>query len=523
METTSLDETKVVSECDSYSNLYQVETCVRVTPRDSTRHLGQVLLCSSSDVVAAAVENQLMLFNTSDWKLSSILDFESVVDCVACNDDGTLLVIGERCGNIHAISAKTSECLASQRLEPTFADNDTSLFKAAQFGQGQNCRLAVLTSTGHLHVIDGLQTLQLKHSLVNVSAVCLTVLSNGDIITCSADELLNLWSNEDGEFSIVSSCPMFGLAVKCVSLPCGELVVVLDSDGQLILWNTNRFVAVSVLGCTGVVDFVLVDQQQDCLGTIAAVQKSEISCCVNIYGLPHTERIYSVDVHSAVILFPSSVLNGNVYFLEMSTKDSSLKLTDADSCWQVRHLAETNPQSRLRRLLAKQRFSEAESFAEKFDLDVQLVYHEYVCHLVTKLSASVDDAVDANDLTSELIKSLGRLSDVPFVVDCCVTTTLPKLATTSQLLSLAHEKLEKSINLSEELCAALESQLQETSQRFAAFQFSCTLCICSVLAQFSSISMHCSTVLALTCTASCIVLQCIICSNLAICIVPLSN
>ena len=109
METTSLDETKVVSECDSYSNLYQVETCVRVTPRDSTRHLGQVLLCSSSDVVAAAVENQLMLFNTSDWKLSSILDFESVVDCVACNDDGTLLVIGERCGNIHACLLYTSD------------------------------------------------------------------------------------------------------------------------------------------------------------------------------------------------------------------------------------------------------------------------------------------------------------------------------------------------------------------------------------------------------------------------------
>jgi len=477
-ETTKLDETMAAHDHQLYSSLYQVETCVRATPRSWSGQIGQVVLRSSSDVVVVAAENQLMLFSTSNRQLISTLSFQSPIDCVAFNDDGSLLVVGERVGDIHAVGGKTGKQLASQQLVTTKPDDDSQLFKAIEFGGAQS-RLAVLTTRGQLYVVDGLQTSQPKHSVIemNDATFCLSVLSNGDIIT--ADAMLNLWSNDDGEFDVVFSCPMlFGSAVKCAALPHGGKLVVLDSDGHLVLWNTDRFVAISMLDCADVVDFVLVDRPADsrkCFGTIAALQKSEISSSINIYSLPSTELVHSIDVHQSALLFPSSVVNDCVYFLEVSSEKVSSQPTDAASGGlQVRRLAETDPQTRLRRLLAKERFSEAESFAEKFDLDIQCVYHGHVLHLMTKLSsASVDgvvDDIDVGKLISELVRCLSLLNDVPFVVECCVSTVLPELAVTNQLLCLARDRLEKSKCVSSELYASLDLQLHETSRRLAAFQ-----------------------------------------------------
>jgi len=347
-------------------------------------------------------------------------------------------------------------------------DVDTSSFIAVAFGAGALGRLAVLTRTGQLHVIDGLQSQQLKHSVIDITdgpVQCFTVLPSGDIIICNVDDSLNLWSNDDGEFAVISSCPMLcGSAVKCGALPSTKHILVLHSSGCLALWNTSRFVSVSMLDCTDVVDFVLVDRPADswqCIGTIAALQKSEVSGCVSIYSLPRTELVYAVEVHQGALLFASSALNSCVYLLEVWAERAS-------SGWQVRRLAETDPETRLRRLLAKQRFSDAESFACEFDLDVEVVYRECVLHLVRKLSSSVDDAGD--ELIAELVKCLSQLCDVAYVVECCLTTVLPSLSAISQLLSLAHERLDQSRGLSSDLHASLDIRLHETSRRLAAFQ-----------------------------------------------------
>jgi len=350
----------------------------------------------------------------------------------------------------------------------TNADADVSSFKAVEFGAGALGRLAVLTSTGQLHVIDGLNVQQLNHSVIDMTdspVQCFVVLSSGDIIACNVDDSLNLWSNDDGDFAVVSSCPMLcGPAIKCGALPSAKHVLVLHPGGRLVLWNTSRFVSVSLLDCTDVVDFVVVERPADswqCIGTIAALQKSEVSGRVSIYNLPRTELVYAVEVHQGALLFASSALNSCVYLLEVWTERAS-------SGWQVRRLAETDPETRLRRLLAKQRFLDAESFAREFDLDVQVVYRECISHLVRKLSTSVDDAGD--ELITELVKCLSKHSDIEFVVECCLTTVLPSLSATNQLLSLARQRLDQSRGSSSELHASLDRRLHESSRRLAAFQ-----------------------------------------------------
>jgi len=469
-ETTFLDETKLVTEYQPDGSLYQLVTCVRVTPRTGSGHVNHVALCSSSDVIVVAAENQLMLFRVADRQLFSSLGFESMVDCVKCSGDGLLLVIGERSGAMHAIDTKTGDQLISQRLGLSAGNDDTPFFRTVEFGPGPHGRLAVLTGDGHVLVVDGFSTGQVRHTVIDSveTTLCLAVMSSGDIVTSDAEDTLNLWSVIDGSFSLTCSCPMLsGPAVKCAALHCDDYVLVLDSAGHLVLWNVHRFVAVSRLGCSDVADFTLVDRPMDsalCVGTIVILHNSETSSRVSIYSLPCTELIYSIEVHQGALLFPSSGLNDSVYLLEAWCDSVSGRPADAASGWQVRRLAETDPQTQLRRLLAKQRFTEAESFAEKFGLDVQFVYLECVA---TLLLTSVDDA---GQPTSQLVRCLSRLDGVAFVVDCCVTTALPELSSTNQLLNLARQRLDGSRNLSAEHQASLSNVLEQTTRRLAAFQ-----------------------------------------------------
>jgi len=467
-ETTILNETKTITnEYQPHGSLYQLVTCVRVIPRTGSGRVGRVVLCLSSDVIVVAVENQLMLFSVTDWQMFSTLGFESTVDCVKCNGSGSLLVVGERSGAVHVIDVKTGEQLISQRLGCSASDRDGPFFKAVEFSQGASSELAVLTSDGCVHVVDGLLTGQLKHSVIDAAdaVLCLAIMSSGDIITTDGGDTLSLWSIDKGSFTLACSCSMFsGPAVKCAALPCDDYALILHATGHLILWNVHCLVAVSLLSVSAVTDFTVVDRPMDspqCIGTIATLHNTETSGHINVYSMPCAELIYSVEVHQGALLFPSSTLIDCVYVLEVRS--------DAVG-WQVRRLAETDPQTQLRRLLARQQFGEAESFAEKFDLDVQFVYREFISHVLTTLSRSAD-AADVGELTSQLMKCLSQLDDVAYVVDCCVTTLLPSLTLTNQLLSVAQQRLDgSSRNLSAELQAALNARLEHTTRRLAAFQ-----------------------------------------------------
>lgn len=376
---------------------------------------------------------------------------------------------GESSGDIHAVVARTGELLASQRLVETEGCKN-STFNTIEFGGDGLSRLGVLTARGQLHVIDELLTQQLKHSVIpNTNTLCFTIVPSGDVVTCDSNNLLSLWSSDDGKFAVISSCPMFNdPPVKCTPLHhAGCHVLVLHSGGNLVLWNMERFVAVSVLGCTEVADFTIVDRpfdSQSSIGTIAVLHKSEISSRISIYSLPRMETIYAVRVCQGVLMFPSSVLHGSVYYLETWTENAPKQA----SGWQLCCLAEADPETRLRRLLAKQRFSEAMSFAEKFYLDMQLVYREHVSCLIKNLSTDSDELS-----VTELLKYLSQLSNVVFVVEVCLSTVLPTLARTNDLLSLARCRLSDQSatrHLSVDLRVSLDVQLLDVTRRLAAFQ-----------------------------------------------------
>jgi hypothetical protein len=106
---------------------------------------------------------------------------------------------------------------------------------------------------------------------------------------------------------------------------------------------------------------------------------------------------------------------------------------------------------RLARMLRRQRFAEAEAFANTFNLDKEELYQARAGWLLGKLSVwhqlDEDDinkmAAEAQEeqLFAELTATLGQVKNLAYVVECCCLASLSSLAMTRQLLLFARTQL----------------------------------------------------------------------------------
>jgi kinetochore-associated protein 1 len=122
---------------------------------------------------------------------------------------------------------------------------------------------------------------------------------------------------------------------------------------------------------------------------------------------------------------------------------------------RLRGIAEGVPEVRLARMLRRQRFAEAEAFANTFNLDKEELYQARAGWLLSKLSVwhqeqEEDDenkmAAEAKEeqLFAELTATLGQVKNLAYVVECCCLASLSSLAMTRQLLLFARTQLNNS-------------------------------------------------------------------------------
>ncbi len=122
---------------------------------------------------------------------------------------------------------------------------------------------------------------------------------------------------------------------------------------------------------------------------------------------------------------------------------------------RLRGIAEGVPEVRLARMLRRQRFAEAEAFADTFNLDKEELYQARAGWLLDKLSVwhqqdEEDDvikmAAEAKEeqLFAELTATLGQVKNLEYVVECCCLASLSSLAMTRQLLLFARRQLNNS-------------------------------------------------------------------------------
>jgi hypothetical protein len=122
---------------------------------------------------------------------------------------------------------------------------------------------------------------------------------------------------------------------------------------------------------------------------------------------------------------------------------------------RLRGIAEGVPEVRLARMLRRQRFAEAELFANTFNLDKEELYQARAGWILSKLSVwhQQQDEDDANkmaaeekeeQLFAELTATLGQVKNLEYVVECCCLASLSSLAMTRQLLLFARTQLNNS-------------------------------------------------------------------------------
>ena len=107
---------------------------------------------------------------------------------------------------------------------------------------------------------------------------------------------------------------------------------------------------------------------------------------------------------------------------------------------RIRGICEGNPKARLVRLIARQKFGEAEKFAKLNNLPTEDIFKSKAVYLVNEL-ANQDAKSNQQDIFNDLEQTLLKLSDKDFMVKCCLNAIFQDLKMTRKMLMIARKNL----------------------------------------------------------------------------------
>uniref|UniRef100_A0A8C3LFC5 Kinetochore associated 1 n=1 Tax=Chrysolophus pictus TaxID=9089 RepID=A0A8C3LFC5_CHRPC len=157
-----------------------------------------------------------------------------------------------------------------------------------------------------------------------------------------------------------------------------------------------------------------------------------------VFALPTMQQLYSLEVS----VVSSLVLSG------IGTVRLDLYTEGPVSVVVMRSLTEALPENRLSRLLHKHRFTEAESFAIQFGLDVELVYKVKANMILEKLASASIGSYGQEvllDYVNEAKENLHKIQDSQFVVDYCINAPWPLYETAQEMLNYILKKDDRAI------------------------------------------------------------------------------
>lgn len=229
----------------------------------------------------------------------------------------------------------------------------------------------------------------------------------------------------------------------------GRYLVMLMSDGSVILACTSTGLHKSILSSSSsgqaAVDVVLLPwtdtEMHPQLLLLSSSALDPNNHALKIVSLPGLDKEYELPVNKGSILVSLGEALEAMIFLE----------PDAVSSLKVKTIIDGVPETRLRKLISKHKFSEAYEFAKVFGLDTSLVAKSKARILLSQLNpnyastfnTTLNNSVNATTetLLEQLLKILDTIEDVVFVGAACIETALPDLPTTQTLLKYAAERL----------------------------------------------------------------------------------
>ncbi|NWR08659.1 KNTC1 protein, partial [Paradoxornis webbianus] len=488
--------------------LYQVDSLLQITSSEKVSVNPQLHARSSREGRIVVVDRSVALLDSAGLSLLMHIQFDTNVDVVGVCQDKQFLVVGERSGSLHLIHIPSKQTLLTKILveqstsEKTYLnlifvkDNaDAGVYHMFILtSNGCFCILCVplgktqeeILSTGSInnsfpspfadiplplppHKLQG----QIKTTFIATgeqhSLGCQDfVISNSEnkihlIIGGKGDYVLSKWE-VDPSNALVSAqsfadSSLIQGAVKLQVLD--NQLFVLDTENILSTWDIYSLTLIWDWPLIHIEEFLLTtesDSSQVTWQGLADVKLIVMTMpgdkqmrSLMVFALPTMQQLYSLEVSLVSSLVQSGICTDTIYFLEGIHEKHQMPSEDPVSTVVMRSLTEALPENRLSRLLHKHKFTEAESFALQFGLDVELVYKVKANTILEKLASASLGSYGQEallDLGNEAKENLQKIQDSQFVVNYCINAPWPLYETTREMLNYAKGRILKKDNRS---------------------------------------------------------------------------
>ncbi|TRY72764.1 hypothetical protein TCAL_00185 [Tigriopus californicus] len=243
----------------------------------------------------------------------------------------------------------------------------------------------------------------------------------------------------------------------------------LDNHGQMHMTCLHTLITLQVWSEEQVLDFVLIEDEGDLkikiLMFIQSMDKTG-EYLLQMREHPSFELLYELPVSKVTHLIDCSMNQESPMFIEGTFIEGS----DVISFLRMRGICESVLEARLHRLIRRNKFDEAFKFAHNFKLPVQDVHQAKISWLLEQLSPWRETTLDESEaslLLTDLKETLSKLTDLDFIVQCCINAALRNLNDVEELLKLARNIIQS--NVGKEMNIQLMITVSRTLQRLETF------------------------------------------------------
>uniref|UniRef100_A0A8C4U158 Kinetochore associated 1 n=1 Tax=Falco tinnunculus TaxID=100819 RepID=A0A8C4U158_FALTI len=431
--------------------LYQVDTLLRITSQEKVSVNPQLRACSSKGGSIIAVDRSIAVLDSTGQSLQMHIGFDTNVDVVGMCQENQFLVVGERSGNFHLIHIPSKRILLTKfeifvsgfflGIYHMFILTNNGFFCIMCVPLLQGQIKTAFISTEEYHSL-GCQDFVLTH-LVN--KIHLIIVGKGDYVLSkwqvdTTNNLVSVRSLADSSLikgkksvfsfyrqmwnsyliNILSMWDVYSLTLICdwPLVHTEEFLLSTESDSSPVLWQ-------------GLANVKLI---------VMTVPNNKQMRSLMVFALPTMQVLYSLEVSIVSSLVQSGIDTDTIYFLEGIHAKHEISSEGPVSIVVMRSLTEALPENRLSRLLHKHKFTEAESFAIQFGLDVELVYKVKANTIIEKLASASVGTYSREvwlDLVNEAKENLQKIQDSQFVVDYCINAPWPLYEATQEMLNYA--------------------------------------------------------------------------------------
>ncbi|XP_022332534.2 kinetochore-associated protein 1-like [Crassostrea virginica] len=485
---------------ESGSALYQIDTFATISSQEKETKVPHIVSSVVGELAFLSVDQHVSMF--TDFQHTTTLAYDAVIEELALSPDGQVMILGDSSGRLHILDTETSKMVFSHIVTPrNRMGNSFSRIKCFDAEEGLYT-LFVLTTSGDMKILrdfnketflaggDGIKAV-LKEKLISIkvdnlhSSVTDLVYMKDNFITLGSGEgILGVWEWEDGQ-------PVLGEEIGDYLLSASQIVqgkvtsdekflFSLDSQNNLCLWSTQAWFILKQWTEIKVKEFQLLETRevqnqglQD-MRLALITQAVEGHCTLMIQSLPSFQNIYNLQLNAPCFIAECLPLQDNIFVAECCPDEGC---PGSVSTVRFRCLTETNPETRLYRILSKKKFEEAVMFAKLYNLEITMVYKVRVNYLLEQLSpwnVKKHSSDDVSLMVEQLWECLQYVKEELDLLENCMNSALPTLTLTQQMLTLCRKLLMEFPDKSSEAKAkskqqSLLAKLNEISRRLNTY------------------------------------------------------